>query len=209
MLKLLLVCALSILTFPPLSLANAGTAPAPNQSVTNGVADEKPITTEISIFPEQIAWIKIDYSDTLEFRALNQKLLVKSLNLDGSRRYADVLPFQSRHSQEEMNDLWKHGGKWQATYDMELRELLKDQYYMWREVHKLVEELEAFRGTRITPTYYKVVIGLKDQSMTAHYGEAQSYVEASAIVKDLRAGTIKSLIVSTPCDSCLIRAFGY
>jgi hypothetical protein len=171
---------------PQLTWADASPSEQSKRDDNEFLNYRKPL--EIRVAPDVISWIKVDQSSLIEFiahRADFERLDRESIP------YRESLPFESRHSKEEMDKLRKDLGQWLETYQIELRELLKDQYYIWEEVHELKEVVEEIGRTSMGFEHaYVIDIGLigSPQGITNVRYVVPCYFDARTIAEDLRMG---------------------
>jgi hypothetical protein len=184
---------------------------------------------ELSIAPDKIARVMIDTFDSDEAQIKINELteFLGTLRYKGAP-FKEPLPLESQHTEAEMVELRKDALKWQVTYDREIRAVLKDQYYVWKELHQIAEALENRRVEEPYHDYYDLRISLKDgvSGIEQVTYSTTNYLDAKTIAEDLRKGVIKSLTVYTghfqrqretqkegkwvPCaPACRISAFGY
>ena len=172
---------------------------------------------EVSVSPKNIKRISISYDLTFFILRSRGKELKREYEA-----YMERLPFEGRFSKDEMAELRKDPGKFHAEKDAQLKELLKEQYYLWKAVRDMAKTLE---GVRDSLEQYHQHLVLEIEVETAPTGvqsltfRPRTYRDARAIAKDLRSGSITSLTVTTAfrnyvgewrvCTRCLIDAFGY
>lgn len=213
--QIVIVCSLVSSLVLPIGSARAGSPDVVGEDGGSKPTNH-PETIELSIAPNKISWVKLDVSSPATLREYSGKLRHLLYEVQG---FTEQLPLENQHTEDEMDKLRKDASKWYATYTRELREVLKDQYYVWKEINRIAEVLERQEN----PTgHYTLRISLKDSVSGIEQVDydTMSYLEARAIAEDLRNGVIKSLTVATkkndkewksvPCGkSCQISAFGY
>ena len=218
--QIVIVCGLVSSLVLPIGSARAGSPDVAGED-DGSKPTNHPKTIELSIAPNKISWVKLDVSSPAMLRKYSGDLRLLLYNSQG---YAEQLPLENQHTEDEMDKLRKDASKWYATYTRELRKVLKDQYYVWKEINRIAEALEQ----QEKPIgHYTLSISLKDSvsgiEQVDYY--TMSYLEARAIAEDIRNGVIKSVTVHTghlrgaldsaqdewvPCaPACQISAFGY
>jgi hypothetical protein len=182
-------------------------------------------SVEIPNDPRRIDWIKLDISDALKLHDAQANFEVLHQQHDPYRRH---LPFESRHSKQELDELRKNPAKFYDVYYRELEEVLKDRFYAWEELNRMASTLEEMRraGERPYDLYVLRVRFKEPVNGMAQVNYALSgYLEAKTMADDIRQGVIKSFTVYAdnlsglpsdpkvtwePCGSaCWISAFGF
>ena len=193
---------------------------------------EHPNQVEIVLSPSSITSIRVDRSPTEDdlasaFRADLLRDRAKELIL-----LYPVFPYPRRFSEDQMKELQKDQAKVNIEYHRQMRELLKEQYYIWQELHEASETLEQLSKEAEHVTRHQTVYGINihlnipvQGIQDLMYG-VSAYNDAKAIIEDLKNGSVKSVvvssefrIVSTPgsddksewkaCKRCSVKAFIY
>ena len=193
---------------------------------------EHPNQVEIVLSPSSITSIRVDRSPTEDdlasaFRADLLRDRAKELFL-----LYPVFPYPRRFSEDQMKELQKDQAKVNIEYHRQMRELLKEQYYIWQELHAASETLEQLVKEAEHVTRHQIVYGINihlnipvQGIQDLMYG-VTAYNDAKAIIEDLKNGSVKSVvvssefrIVSTPgsddksewkaCKRCSVKAFIY
>lgn len=182
-------------------------------------------SVEIPNDPKRIDWIKLDISDALKLNDAQATFEALHQQRDPYRRH---LPFESRHSKQELDELRNNPAKFYEVYYGELEEVLKDRFYAWEELNRMAKTLEEMRqaGERPYDLYVLRVRFTEPVKGMAQVNFAlSSYLEAKSMADDIRQGLIKSFTVYAenlsglpsdpkvtwePCGSaCWISAFGF
>jgi len=110
---------------------------------------------------QRIDWIKLDIADVLRFHDARASYAVLHQQHDLYRRH---LPFESRHSKQELEELRKNPAKFYEVYYRELEEVLKDRFYEWEELNRMASTLEEIRQTEERPyTLYVLRVRFKSR----------------------------------------------
>lgn len=190
-------------------------------------------TVDVPLSPTQVKKVLIR-NDGAKFRASQDPeslRVVQEYRLLMKRALEDdpALESQLSLSKEEVARI-------RAIYDREaerkkeLKGLLKDQYYLWEELdnlnHTLNSVLDELRSSR---EYYTVKVDLatSTEGIESIEYEAETYLDAKAIIEDVKQGMIKSVTVVaswkkgpaakrrpnepdwTVCKRCPVVGFGY
>lgn len=173
---------------------------------------------EVPFSPDKIVWLKIDLTEDFALK----KMIRKGQQLSEILEAYEPLPLEEKHTEEELAQLRKDKARWRATYRAELRTVLGEQYYLWKEINQITKELLWIRSAILPPGYF-LRLSLKDRvsdDIEEMVYVTENYLVAKTIADDLRKGVIRSLTVATknndkegksvPCGkSCWISAFGY